>query len=60
MGFPLTALMGGATAFVGANAPMTALGITDPSKWSTTDWLADIIPHAAYGVAAAGVLRLTT
>jgi hypothetical protein len=33
-----------------ANGPMTALGITDPRTWSTTDWASDLVPHLAYGV----------
>jgi hypothetical protein len=33
-----------------ANGPMTALGITDPRTWSTTDWLSDLVPHLAYGL----------
>jgi hypothetical protein len=35
---------------VAANGPMTALGITDPRTWSTTDWMSDLVPHLAYGV----------
>ncbi|MGY2078949.1 hypothetical protein [Modestobacter sp. SYSU DS0657] len=34
---------------IGSNGPMTALGITDPRTWSTTDWLSDLVPHLAYG-----------
>jgi hypothetical protein len=34
---------------VAANGPMTALGITDPRTWSTTDWISDLVPHVAYG-----------
>ena len=33
-----------------ANGPMTVLGITDPRTWSRTDWISDLVPHAAYGV----------
>jgi hypothetical protein len=29
---------------------MTRMGITDPRHWSTADWLADAVPHLAYGV----------
>ncbi|MEH1099836.1 hypothetical protein [Micromonospora sp. CPCC 205561] len=29
------------------------LGVTDPRTWSRSDWLADLVPHLAYGVAAA-------
>ncbi|WP_222194564.1 hypothetical protein [Modestobacter italicus] len=35
---------------IGSNGPMTALGITDPRTWSTTDWISDVVPHLAYGV----------
>jgi hypothetical protein len=35
---------------VATNGPMTALGITDPRTWSTTDWISDLVPHLAYGV----------
>ena len=38
-----------ALAMVAANAPMTAMGITDPRAWSATEWLADVLPHLAYG-----------
>ena len=34
---------------VAANGPLTALGITDPRTWSTTDWISDLVPHLAYG-----------
>jgi hypothetical protein len=43
-------LLAGAVAMVSANAPMTRMGITDPRHWSTADWLADVVPHLAYGV----------
>jgi len=44
-------------ALVGTNGPMTALGITDPRTWAPTDWVADVIPHLAYGAVTAGVLN---
>jgi hypothetical protein len=44
-------------ATVVGNGPMTALGITDPRQWSRADWLADLVPHLAYGVVAATTLR---
>jgi hypothetical protein len=43
-------------ALVGANGPMTALGIADPREWNAEAWLSDVIPHVAYGVVTAGVL----
>ena len=56
------AAAGGATlatllALVGSTGPMTALGITDPRSWSPTDWISDLVPHAAYGLVADAVLR---
>ena len=50
----------GAAAMVGSDVPMTRLGLTDPSSWSRDDWLADAVPHLAYGVAAAWTLRATS
>jgi hypothetical protein len=43
-------VLAGGLAMVGANAPMTSMGITDPRRWSGTEWLADVVPHVAYGV----------
>jgi len=43
----------GLAAMVATNLPMTALGLTDPRTWSAIDWVSDVIPHAAYGLAAA-------
>lgn len=43
-------------ALLGANGPMTALGITDPRTWSPQDWVADVVPHVAYGVVTAATL----
>lgn len=44
------ALLASVAALAGSNGPMTALGITDPRTWSTTDWVSDIVPHVAYGL----------
>jgi hypothetical protein len=52
-----------AMAMLGSNVPMTILGVTDPRRWSAADWVADVLPHLAYGGVAAAVdnkLRLTT
>jgi hypothetical protein len=46
-------------AVIGANAPMTALGISDPRSWSSSDWTADLLPHLAYGLVTAATLRAT-
>jgi hypothetical protein len=44
-------------ALVAGNGPMTVLGVTDPRSWSRVDWASDVVPHVAYGIAAACVLR---
>lgn len=48
-----TAGTAGTLAMLVGNAPMTLLGVTDPRTWTRTDWAADVVPHAAYGLAAA-------
>jgi hypothetical protein len=50
---PVGALVTTAGAMAGANAPMGALGVTDPKRWSATDWLSDALPHLAYGLTTA-------
>jgi hypothetical protein len=49
--------LAGATAMVGANSSMVALGITDPRDWRAADWVADGVPHLAYGIVADWLLR---
>lgn len=44
-------------ALVGGNGPMVALGVSDPRTWGATDWVADLVPHLAYGVVTAAVLH---
>jgi hypothetical protein len=44
-------------ALVGTNGPMTVLGVTDPRTWPVSSWVADIVPHVAYGAVAAAVLE---
>lgn len=49
-------LLGGA-AMVAADWPTKALGIDDPSEWSSSTWISDALPHLVYGVVATAVLR---
>jgi hypothetical protein len=44
-------------AMVAANGPITLLKITDPRRWTAEDWLADLVPHVAYGVTTAVALE---
>lgn len=59
-GFRPGRVVSGLVATVGAllasNGPMTVLGVTDPRTWTAADWLADLIPHLAYGAVTAVVL----
>ncbi|GAA2210650.1 hypothetical protein GCM10009850_061090 [Nonomuraea monospora] len=41
-----------ALAMTGSNAPLTALGTTDPREWPASAWVSDVIPHLAYGITA--------
>ena len=51
-----TAVAATLVAMLAGNAPMAGLGISDPRSWSAEEWLADVLPHVAYGVVAAGLL----
>jgi len=50
---PLAAVTLGGAVMMVSDGSMTALGVTDPRTWRRSDWLADIVPHLAYGAAAA-------
>lgn len=47
------ALLVAAGAMIASTGPMTALGITDPRTWGTSDWVSDVVPHLLYGVVTA-------
>jgi hypothetical protein len=55
LSWPALAGVIGGGAMAGANAPMIALGITDPRRWGVAGWLSDVLPHVAYGVVTAYV-----
>jgi hypothetical protein len=50
-----SALLGGA-AMIASDLPLAKLGVSHPSQWSARSWLADAIPHLAYGMTTHGVL----
>ena len=54
---PLSALLLGAAAMAASDAPMTRVGLTDPARWSKTEWASDAIPHLAYGLVTTATLR---
>ncbi|WP_300018846.1 hypothetical protein [Pseudonocardia sp.] len=49
----------GAAAMLASDGPMTLLGLTDPRRWSATDWAADVVPHLVYGVTTHAALAAT-
>jgi hypothetical protein len=50
---PLGTGLLGAGVMTMSDGAFTALGITNPRTWGRGDWLADIVPHLAYGLTAA-------
>jgi len=48
--------LGGAV-MVASAASMTLSGVTDPREWGVEGWLADVVPHAVYGVVTAAVFE---
>ncbi|MFV2100821.1 hypothetical protein [Micromonospora sp. LOL_024] len=46
------ALLGGGVMTL-TDGSLTLLGVTDPRTWRRTDWVADLVPHIVYGLAAA-------
>jgi hypothetical protein len=50
----------GGTALALGTIPVWRAGLTDPREWGPSGWLADIVPHLAYGFAAASVLEALT
>ena len=47
----------GLTAMAMADIPIVVTGNGDPRTWGASAWLSDIIPHLAYGLATAAVLK---
>jgi hypothetical protein len=41
----------------GTDGANTALGVANPKDWSAADWVSDLVPHLAYGWAAAWTYR---
>lgn len=53
----MTSAVASVGALIVGNGPMTVLGVTDPRTWSASDWTSDVVPHLAYGVVTAAVLK---
>jgi hypothetical protein len=54
---PVGAVAAGAAAMAASDVPAAVLGVSDPSTWTEADWVADAVPHLAYGAAAQAVLE---
>ncbi len=50
MSLPVMGVVLGAAAMLATDAPAVGVGATRPSEWGAAGWLADIVPHLAYGV----------
>lgn len=57
---PTLAITLGLAAMLTSTTPTTLLGVTNPRHWTRADWLSDLIPHLAYGTAAAWTWRRLT
>lgn len=54
---PAAGLVVGVAAMAATDLSAVRLGVTDPRSWGIRGWLADVIPHAAYGLATAGAFE---
>jgi hypothetical protein len=41
-----------------SDLPATRLGVTSPSRWTSVDWVSDLVPHLVYGMVTARVLAV--
>jgi hypothetical protein len=57
---PARAAVVGTVMMAAGAAPLTSMGLTDPREWGTAGWVADIVPHAAYGLATALTYEATS
>ena len=57
---PVAAVLVGVVAMAATDSPLASLGLTDPRKWSGTDWASDLVPHLAYGAVTYTTLRAIT
>ena len=47
----------GLAAMAATDSSMASLGVSDPRTWSAADWLADLLPHLAYGLVTYATLQ---
>jgi uncharacterized membrane protein len=56
MPFPVGAVVKGAAAMAATDVPVAVLGVSDPLTWTREDWIADALPHLAYGATVQAVV----
>jgi len=56
MPFPVGAVVKGAAAMAATDVPVAALGVSDLRTWTREDWIADAVPHLAYGAVVQAVV----
>jgi|GEM_PF-1164455 xanthosine utilization system XapX-like protein len=54
---PAAAGLFGVGLMAATDTVMTVLKVTDPRRWSVTDWISDVVPHLVYGAAAVATLE---
>ncbi|MCW3843090.1 hypothetical protein ONA70_23600 [Micromonospora yasonensis] len=54
---PLAAGLLGSGVMATTDGSIAALGVSNPRTWRRSDWVSDIVPHLAYGMATAATLR---
>ncbi|MDQ6908933.1 MAG: hypothetical protein M3176_19105 [Chloroflexota bacterium] len=57
---PIASLTLGLVAIATSDVPLTVYGLTEPTKWTRAEWIADLVPHLAYGVMTAAVCDALT
>ena len=57
---PKASLVLGLVAMAASDVPLTIAGLTDPTRWTRAEWLADLIPHLGYGFMVAAVYDALT
>ncbi|HEY0240351.1 MAG TPA: hypothetical protein VGC37_17085 [Friedmanniella sp.] len=54
---PVAVLAISAAAMALSDVPLKVFGISDPKTWAAKDWVADVVPHLAYGTATWASIR---
>jgi len=47
----------GSLAMAASNYPAAQFGLTNPQTWDAAGWMADVVPHMAYGIVTAATFE---